>query len=101
MRGGAGIYHGMNFAANWQYGGAAWNYDLRYIPTLDNYVTQYATLQNPFPSGFSAPQQGKYGALTNFGAGNDNHSSNTFTNGEIYQWNLGIQRELRGKWRST
>jgi hypothetical protein len=36
--------------------------------------------------------------LTNFGAGNDNHSSNTFTNGQIYQWNLGIQRELPGQW---
>jgi len=47
VRGGAGIYHGMNFAANWQYGGAAWNYDLRYIPTLDKYVTQYANPSEP------------------------------------------------------
>ncbi len=98
VRGGAGIYYGMNFATNWQYGGAAWNYDLRYIPTLDNYVTQYATLDNPFPGGFSAPQQGKYGALSNYGSSNYNHTSNTFTNGEIYQWNLGLQRELPGQW---
>jgi hypothetical protein len=35
--------------------------------------------------------------LTNFGAGNDNHSSNTFTNGDL-PVEPGIQRELPGKW---
>jgi hypothetical protein len=98
VRGGAGVYYGMNFATNWQYGGSAWNYYLSYIPSLNNYVSQYATLANPFPAGFVGPQQGKYGPLTLFGEGNDNHSSNTFTNGEIYQWNIGIQRELPGQW---
>lgn len=98
VRGGAGIYYGMSFATNWQYGGTAWQYGLNFIPTLDNYVTRYATLQNPFPAGFVEPQQGKYGPLTLWGEGNGNHSSNTFTNGQIYQWNFGIQRELPGKW---
>jgi len=98
MRGGAGLYYGMNFATNWQYGGSPWNYYLNYIPTLNNYVSQYATLANPFPAGFVGPQQGKYGPLTLYGEGNDNHSSNTFTNGQIYQWNYGFQRELPGKW---
>jgi hypothetical protein len=98
MRGGAGIYYGMNFATNWQYGGTAWQYGLNFTPTLDNYVTQYATLQNPFPTGFVEPQQGKYGPLTLWGEGNGNHSSNTFRNGEIYQWNYGFQRELPGNW---
>lgn len=98
MRGGAGIYYGMDFATNWQYGGTAWQFGLNFIPTLDNYVTQYATLANPFPAGFVTPQQGKYGPLTLWGEGNGNHTSNTFTNGEIYQWNYGIQRELPGKW---
>ena len=98
MRGGAGIYYGMNFATNWQYGGSPWNYYLNYIPTLNNYVSQYATLANPFPAGFVGPSQGKYGPLTLYGEGNDNHSSNTFTNGQIYQWNYGFQRELPGQW---
>src|SRR5215467_7983382 len=52
VRGGAGFYYGMNFATNWKYGGAAWNYDLRYIPTLDNYVTQYATFRTRFRLAF-------------------------------------------------
>jgi len=98
VRGGAGVYYGMNFATNWQYGGSPWNYYLNYIPTLNNYVTQHATLENPFPAGFVGPQQGKYGPMTLFGESNDNHSSNTFTNGQIYQWSLGIQRELPGNW---
>jgi hypothetical protein len=98
MRGGAGIYYGMNFATNWQYGGTAWQFGLNFIPSLDNYVTRYATLANPFPGGFVEPEQGKYGPLTLWGEGNGNHSSNTFTNGQVYQWNYGIQRELPGQW---
>ena len=98
MRGGAGIYYGMNFATNWQYGGTAWQFGLNFIPTLNNYVSQYATLENPFPTGFVVPEEGKYGPLTLWGEGNGNHTSNTFTNGQIYQWNYGIQRELPGKW---
>jgi hypothetical protein len=98
MRGGAGIYYGMNFATNWQYGGTAWQFGLNFIPSLDNYVTRYATLANPFPGGFVEPEQGKYGPLTLWGEGNGNHTSNTFTNGQVYQWNYGIQRELPGQW---
>jgi len=98
MRAGAGIYYGMNFATNWQYGGTAWQYQLNFIPTLNNYVTQYATLSNPFPAGFVEPEEGKYGPLTLWGEGNTNHTSNTFTNGQIYQWNYGFQRELPGLW---
>jgi hypothetical protein len=98
MRGGAGVYYGMNFATNWQYGGSAWNYQLNYRPTTNNYVSQFATLENPFPAGFAGPQAGKYGPLTLYGADNGNHTSNNFTNGQIYQWNYGFQRELPGQW---
>ena len=34
--------------------------------------------------------------LTLWGYGNGNHTSNTFRNGEIYQWNFGVQRQLPG-----
>lgn len=96
VRGGAGLYYGMNFATNWQYGGTGWNKGVQVIFSKDSGITQYATLENPFPVGFVGPQQGKYGALTLYGYNNHNHGSNTFRNAEIYQWNLGIQRELPG-----
>src|SRR5439155_25229237 len=43
---------------------------------------------------FNRHPRGKYDALTNWGYDDDNHGSNTFRNGEIYQWNLGIERQL-------
>jgi hypothetical protein len=96
IRGGAGIYYGMNFATNWQYGGTAWGKHVNIIFSKDAGITQYATLENPFPVGFVGPQQGKYGPLTLWGYGNGNHASNTFRNAEIYQWNFGIQHEFPG-----
>ncbi len=97
LRGGVGVYYGMNFATNWQYGGAAWNKDVNiYMTNPSDGITQYATLANPFPVGFVGPQQGKYGALTRWGFSDDNHGSDTFRNGEIYQWNIGIERQLPG-----
>ncbi len=94
VRGGAGVYYGMSYATNWQYGGTAWNKDINSIFSKDGGITQYATLENPFPVGFVGPQQGKYGPLTLWGYGNGNHDSLVFRNGEIYQWNFGIERQV-------
>ena len=104
LRAGAGVYYGLNFATNWQYGARAWNKYVSIPSSLDGGVTPCATLENPFPllsdptcktpGPFNGPPGGKYGALTNWGYDDDNHGSNTFRNGEIYQWNLGIERQL-------
>ena len=94
VRAGGGVYYGMSYATNWQYGGTAWNKDVNIIFSKDSNVTQYATLENPYPVGFVGPQAGKYGALTMWGYGNGNHNSLEFHNGTIYQWNFGIERQL-------
>jgi len=94
VRAGGGVYYGMSYATNWQYGGTAWNKDINIIFSKDSNVTQYATLQNPFPVGFVGPQAGKYGPLSMWGYGNGNHNSLEFHNGTIYQWNFGIERQL-------
>jgi len=94
VRGGAGIYYGMSYATNWQYGGTAWNKDISIIFSKDGNITPYSTLENPFPVGFVGPQQGKYGPLTEWGYGNGNHNSLEFHNGTIYQWNIGIERQV-------
>ncbi|HLX84085.1 MAG TPA: carboxypeptidase-like regulatory domain-containing protein [Terriglobales bacterium] len=95
VRGGAGIYFGMSPATNFQYPGTAFRKTATMFFTNDNFQTQSATLENPFPSGFTGPQGKQYGALANWGYGNNNDLGTTAArDANIYQWNLGIQREL-------
>ncbi len=95
VRGGAGIYYGMNVATNYQYSGTAFRKDGAVYFTQDNFGTQYATLENPFPAGLPAPQGKKYGALANWGFSNQNDLGTTQArNAEEYQWSLGVQRLL-------
>ena len=56
MRGGAGIYFGMSPATNFQYTGTAFRKTANLFFTNDNFATQSATLENPFPDGFTGPQ---------------------------------------------
>lgn len=98
IRGGAGIYYGMNVATNFQYVGTAFRKDGNVYFTKDNFQTQYATLENPFPAGLPAPQGTKYGALADWGFANQNDlGTSEARNAEIYQWSLGVQRLLPGQ----
>jgi len=94
VRGGAGIYYGLNFATNWQYGGAAWSDDVPFNTTLDSGRTRVGSMSNPFPNGLSFPQEGIYGPLTQYGLANFNHAGLSVRNAEVYQWNLGIQHQF-------
>jgi Carboxypeptidase regulatory-like domain/TonB dependent receptor-like, beta-barrel len=92
VRGGAGIYYGLNVATNFQFTGTAFGNSHPILFTKDNFQTQFATLENPFPSGYAPPQGQKYGGLALWGFP-DNNSLDTgeARNAEIYQWNLGVQ----------
>jgi hypothetical protein len=95
VRGGAGIYFGMSPATNFQYPGTAFRETATMFFTLNNFATQYATLENPFPTGFQGPQGTQYGALANWGYPNNNDLGTTAArDADIYQWNIGIQHEL-------
>jgi len=98
LRGGAGVFYGMNVATNFQYAGPAFS---KYAPlnfTTDNYVTQYATLSNPFPAGLAPPQGRTYGKLANWGFSNGSDlDTGIARSAEIYQWNLGVQHLLPGQ----
>lgn len=95
MRGGAGVYFGMSPATNFQYPGTAYRKTATMFFTNNNFATQSATLANPFPGGFTGPQGTQYGALANWGYVNNNDLGTTAArDANIYQWNLGIQREL-------
>jgi hypothetical protein len=95
VRGGAGVYFGMSPATNFQYPGSAFRKTANLFFTNDNFATQSATLENPFPTGFTGPQGKQYGQFANWGYQNPNDLGNTAArDADIYQWNLGIQREL-------
>lgn len=95
VRGGAGIYFGMSPATNFQYPGSAFRKTANLFFTNDNFATQYATLENPFPAGFTGPQGTQYGALANWGYQNPNDLGTTAArDANIYMWNLGIERLL-------
>jgi len=95
VRGGAGIYFGMSPATNFQYPGTAFSKTASIFFTNNNFATQYATLENPFPTGFTRPQAKQYGQLAEWGYSNNNDLGTTAArDADLYQWNLGIQREL-------
>lgn len=95
IRGGAGIYFGMSPATNFQYPGSAFRKTANLFFTNDNFATQSATLENPFPGGFTGPQGTQYGQFANWGYQNPNDLGTTAArDANIYQWNLGIQRLL-------
>ena len=95
VRGGAGIYFGMSPATNYQYPGTAFSENATMFFTQDNFQHQYATLENPFPAGFAGPQGTKYGQYAVWGYSNGNDLGTTAArDADIYQWNLGVQREL-------
>ena len=98
VRGGAGVFYGMNVATNFQYAGPSFQKSANIYFTKDNYQTQYATLENPFPAGLSGPQGTKYGSMAQWGFSNASDlDTSTARNAEIYQWNLGIQHLLPGQ----
>ena len=98
LRGGAGIFYGMNVATNYQYAGPAFQKSANIYFSKDNFQTPFASLSDPFPAGLAPPQGTKYGALAQWGFGNSSDlDAGTARNAEIYQWNLGIQHRLPGQ----
>lgn len=98
LRGGAGVFYGLSNATNFQYPGTAFRKDAIFHFTLDG-INQYATLTNLFPTlapGELPQLQGtKYGALANWGFGNQNDLGTIEDrNPEIYQFNFGVQQLL-------
>jgi hypothetical protein len=107
LRGGAGLFYGMNVATNFQYAGPAFAKTANMFFTKDDFDHQSAclgpsptqpTCTSPFPAGLAPPQGTTYGALAQWGFGNSSDlDTGTARNAEIYQWNLGIQHMFPGQ----
>jgi hypothetical protein len=95
VRGGAGIYYGLNPATNYQYTGTAFSSQGSIFFTLDSFKSKFATFANPFPNGLPQPEGKAYGQNPNWGFSNANNvGTEEARNANIYQWNIGIQRLL-------
>src|SRR5438270_6513979 len=107
LRGGAGMFYGMNVATNFQYAVPAFAKTAQMYFSKDNFHTQYAclgpsitqpTCTSPFPAGLASPQGTTYGKLAQWGFGNSSDlDTGTARNAEIYQWNLGVQHLFPGQ----
>ena len=97
IRGGAGIYYGLNVTTNFQSPGTAFG-NTNAIPfSNDNFQTRNATLANPFPQGYAFPQGTTYGKAALWGLSDNNSLGLTpARNAEIYQWNIGVQHLFPG-----
>ena len=98
LRGGAGLFYGLSSATNFQYAGTAFRKSAPFHISLDGGVTLAPgwAMNNVFPelppNTLPQPQGTKYGALAEWGFGNDNDLGTLPDhNPEIYQWNLGVQ----------
>jgi hypothetical protein len=105
IRGGAGIYYGLNPATNFQFPGTAFGNSHAIRFTKDDFQTPFATMETPFPDAagtpgtisYAAPQGTKYGADAMWGFSNGNSlDTGTVRNAEIYQWNIGVQHLFPG-----
>ncbi len=98
IRAGAGIYTGYPLETSYQYPGASFQVSPNFISTLNNDVTQYATLENPLPAGLPPAPGDKYGKFAQWGLNYGNNlQTSTVNDGHIYEWNLGVQRTLPWK----
>jgi hypothetical protein len=95
LRGGVGVYYGMNIATGFQYPGTAYRRSLNIFFTDSNFTTRQLSLENPFPTGLQPPEGMAYGKLASWGFINQNDlGTEKAQNADIYQWNLGVQRAL-------
>jgi hypothetical protein len=98
IRGGAGIYYGLNVATNFQFVGTGFGNANNILFSTDNFQTRLATLGDPFVSGFAFPAGKAAGPLALYGLPNNNSLDTTpARNAEVYQWNLGVQHMLPGQ----
>jgi hypothetical protein len=93
IRGGTGIF--VFPISNPDYNQPGFSQTTSIVPTLNSFLTPYATLANPFPDGFQLPTGSSLGLATNLG------KSVSFYNPAIrnpysIRWELSVQHQLPG-----
>ncbi len=93
IRGGYGIFYTVSRATIKGHTGAGFSTDSTPEFSRDGGLTQYATLENPYPNGLNVPPGNSLGASTFLGLGIGTESR-ADSNPQYQSWNFSIQREL-------
>jgi hypothetical protein len=96
VRGGYGIYYGLNNAQQIGWLGDGYSASTNFIPSKDGGVTQYASIDNPFPAGIVPMTGSSLGLLQSIGSEPNAAERNLSPSPRIQQYSLSIERELRG-----
>ena len=97
MRSGFGIYYGLTRAQVSSPLGPGFRTSTSWTASLDNNITQYAPLSNPFKDGINSPPGSKNGLLTNVGVGTGLSPIRDWNTTPYYPtWSFSIERELPG-----
>ena len=71
--------------------------DTQMLPTTNNQQSAFATLSNPFPTGFIQPLGAAGGPGTDIGNGIGESFFDSYRNPYSIQWNFNIQQQLPGQ----
>ena len=93
IRGGTGVF--MFPINNPSYNQPGFSQATSLVASLDNFLTPYATLANPFPDGFQQPTGSSLGLATNLGKSLSYYNP-TIHNPYSVRWEFSLQRELPG-----
>jgi hypothetical protein len=93
IRGGSGVF--MFPVNNPSYNQPGFSQSTSLVASLDNFLTPYSTLANPFPDGFQQPTGSSLGIATNLGK-SFSYYNPSIHNAYSIRWELSVQHELPG-----
>ena len=95
IRGGYGLFYTVSRATIKGHTGSGFSTDSNPEFSRDGGLTQYATLENPYPNGLNVPPGSSLGASTFLGLGIGTETRPD-SNPQYQSWNFSVQRELPG-----
>jgi len=96
VRGGYGIYYGLNNDQQIGWLGDGYSAATTFNPSKDGGITQHASISNPFPDGITPLTGSARGLLQSIGGEPNGAMRNISPSPRIQQYSLSVERELKG-----